>query len=86
MFSFSEFLEDSVRAALGQTQRRGRVGVVGGVDRESGGGGGRNTLNVLQRQSRVDSCANFLNLQILHTSHLHTQERVWANTILLAVL
>ena len=83
LFSFSEFLEDSLRAAAGQTGRRGRAGG-GGAGRESGGGGGGGTLNLLQRQSRVDSCVNFLNLGILHTPHLDTQERVWDNVILLA--
>lgn len=53
---------------------------------ESGGGGGGGTLKVLQRQSRVDSCVSFFSLGILHISHLHTQERVWDNVILLAVL
>lgn len=56
------------------------------MGKESGGGGGGGTLKVLRRQSRVDSCVSFWNLGILHTSHLHTQERVWDNVILLAVL
>lgn len=88
MFSFSEFLEDSLRAVAGQIQgeRRSGSGVGGGVGKECGGGGGGGTLKVLPRQSRVDICVSFLNLEILHTSHLHTQERVWDNMILLAVL
>lgn len=56
------------------------------MGKECGGGGGGGTLKVLRRQSRVDSCVSFLNLGILHTSHLHTQESVWDNMILLAVL
>jgi len=56
------------------------------VGKECGGGGGGGTLKVLRRQSRVDSCVSFLNLGILHISHLHTQESVWDNMILLAVL
>lgn len=66
------------------THWAGRRAGGGGAGRESGGGGGGGTLNLLQRQSRVDSCVNFLNLGILHTPHLDTQERVWDNVILLA--
>lgn len=78
MFSLSEFLEDSLRAAAGQMQRRGSgVGVGGVADRESGGGGGRNTLNVLQRQSRVGSCVSVLNLQNpAHTPPSHSRKGV----------
>lgn len=76
MFSFSEFLEDSLRAAAGQAQRRDGGGG-GGSDRESGGGGGGDTLNVLQRQSRVDSCVRFLeSANPAHTPPSHSRKGV----------
>lgn len=63
LFRFSEFLRQSESSGRSDTEERWRGG---GAGEESGGGGGRSALNVVQRQTRVDSCVNALSLPELH--------------------